>query len=55
MTAVAFPSPQAVVSVQIPSPSVRKERRSLYTGTPRSSAALCTSVVSPTCGETVGL
>lgn len=55
MTVVAFPSPQAVVSVQILSPSVRKERRSLYTGIPRSSAALCTSAVSPACGKMVVL
>eukprot|EP00071_Canis_lupus_P030061 XP_022263618.1 otogelin isoform X6 [Canis lupus familiaris] len=32
-----------VATVQTRSPSVRKERRSPWTGTPRSSAALCTS------------
>lgn len=46
MTAVPL-SPQPVATVQIRSPSVRRGRRSLWTATPRSSAALCTSVVSP--------
>lgn len=52
MTVVTLLSPQAVVSVQVPCLSVRKERRSLCTGIPRSSAALCISAVSPS-GDSV--
>lgn len=61
MTVVTLLSPQAVASVQIPCLSVRKERHSLCTGIPQSSAALCISVVSPNwgsvgvmCEETLG-
>ncbi|MEJ1287072.1 otogelin [Cricetulus griseus] len=41
---VTLLSSQAVASVQIPSLSVKKERHSLCTGIPQSSAALCISV-----------
>lgn len=51
MAVVTLLSPQAVVSVQTPCLSVRKERHSLCTGTPRSSAAPCISVVSPSWGS----
>lgn len=47
MTAVAPLFSQPVATVQIQLPSVRKGRRSPWTGTLRSSAALCTSAVSP--------
>lgn len=46
MTVVAPLPAQPVATAQTRSPSVRKERRSRWTGTPRSSAALSTSVVS---------
>lgn len=51
MTVVIVLSPQAVVSVQIPCLSVRKEKHSLCTGIRRSSAALCISAVSPSWGS----
>lgn len=47
MTALAPLPSQPVATVQIRSPSVRKGRPSPWARTRRSSAALCTSVVSP--------